>query len=64
MKTIFSILQNNGILVLQKRRMAAVLELCCSKGSIVRSDIEMALSVFQPTVTLLLRELELIKIRK
>lgn len=41
--------------------MAAVLELCCSKGSIVRSNVEMALSVFQFTVTLLLRELELIK---
>lgn len=40
------------------------MELCCSKGSIVRSDVEMALSVFQPTVTLLLRELELITIRK
>lgn len=46
MKTIFPVLQNNGILVLQ---MDAALDLCCSKGSIVRSDVEMALGVFQST---------------
>lgn len=33
------------------------LELCRSKGSIVRSDVEMALGVSQSTAILLLREL-------
>lgn len=38
-------------------RMNAVLKLCRSKGSIVRSDIEMELGVSQSTAILLLREL-------
>lgn len=37
--------------------MNAVLELCRRKGSIVRSDVEMALGVSQSTAILLLREL-------
>ena len=38
-------------------RISAVLKLCNSKGSIVRSDVEMALGVSQSTAILLLREL-------
>lgn len=41
----------------KEERMNAVLELCRSKGSIVRSDVEMALGVSQSTAILLLREL-------
>ena len=37
--------------------MNVVLELCHSKGSIVRSDVEMALGVSRSTAILLLREL-------
>ncbi len=37
--------------------MNAVLELCRSKGCIVRSDVEMELGVSQSTAILLLREL-------
>jgi len=37
--------------------MNAVLELCRDKGSVIRSDIEMALGVSQSTAILLLREL-------
>lgn len=37
--------------------MNAVLKLCRSKGSIVRSDIKMELGVPQPTAILLWREL-------
>lgn len=41
----------------KEERMNAILELCRSNGSIVRSDIEMALGVSQSTAILLLREL-------
>ncbi len=41
----------------KEERMNAVLELCRDKGSIIRSDIEMALGVSQSTAILLLREL-------
>lgn len=41
----------------KEERMNAVLELCRSKGSVVRSDVEMALGVSQSTAILLLREL-------
>lgn len=41
----------------REERMNAVLKLCRSKGSIVRSDIEMELGVSQSTAILLLREL-------
>lgn len=41
----------------KEERIRVVLELCRSKGSIVRSDIERVLSVFQSTAILLLREL-------
>ena len=41
----------------KEERISAVLELCRSKGSIVRSDVEMALGVSQSTAILLLREL-------
>ncbi len=41
----------------KEERMNAVLELCRSKGSIVRSDVEMELDVSQATAILLLREL-------
>lgn len=37
--------------------MDAALELCRSKDSIVRSDVEMLFGVFQSTATFLLREL-------
>lgn len=41
----------------KEERSNAVLELCRSKGSIVRRDVEMALGVSQSTAILLLREL-------
>ncbi len=41
----------------KEERMNAVLELCQNKGSINRSDVEMALGVSQSTAILLLREL-------
>ena len=41
----------------KEERMNAVLELCRDKGSVIRSDIEMALGVSQSTAILLLREL-------
>ena len=41
----------------KEERINAVLKLCRSKGSIVRSDIEMELGVSQSTAILLLREL-------
>ncbi len=41
----------------KEERMNAVLELCRSKGSIVRGDVEMVLGVSQSTAILLLREL-------
>lgn len=41
----------------KEERINAVLELCRSKGAIVRSDVEMALGVSQSTAILLLREL-------
>lgn len=41
----------------KEERISVVLELCRSKGSIVRSDVEMALGVSQSTAILLLREL-------
>lgn len=41
----------------KEERINAVLKLCRSKGSIVRSDVEMALGVSQSTAILLLREL-------
>ena len=41
----------------KEERINAVLKLCRSKGSIVRSDIEMGLGVSQSTAILLLREL-------
>ena len=41
----------------KKERINIVLELCRSKGSIVRSDVEMVLGVSQSTAILLLREL-------
>lgn len=41
----------------KEERISAVLKLCNSKGSIVRSDVEMALGVSQSTAILLLREL-------
>lgn len=41
----------------KEERINAILELCHSKGGIVRSDIEMALGVSQSTAILLLREL-------
>ena len=41
----------------KEERISAVLKLCNSKGSIVRSDVEMALGVSQSTTILLLREL-------
>lgn len=41
----------------KEERINAVLELCRSKGSIVRSDVETALGVSQSTAILLLREL-------
>lgn len=41
----------------REERMNAVLKLCRSKGSIVRSDIEIELGVSQSTAILLLREL-------
>lgn len=41
----------------KEERMNAVLELCHRKGSIVRSDVEMALGLSQSTAILLLREL-------
>lgn len=40
----------------KEERMNAVLELCRSKGSIVRSDVEKALGVSQSTAILLSRE--------
>ncbi len=41
----------------KEERISAVLELCRSKGSIVRSDVEIVLGVSQSTAILLLREL-------
>jgi len=41
----------------KQERVNTILELCRSKGSIVRSDVEMALGVSQSTAILLLREL-------
>lgn len=41
----------------KEERINTVLDLCRSKGSIVRSDVEMALGVSQSTAILLLREL-------
>lgn len=41
----------------KEERINAVLELCRSKGAIVRSDVEMALGISQSTAILLLREL-------
>ena len=41
----------------KEERINAVLELCRSKGSIIRSDVESALGVSQSTAILLLREL-------
>ena len=41
----------------KEERINTVLELCRSKGFIVRSDVEMALGVSQSTAILLLREL-------
>ena len=41
----------------KEERITAVLELCRSKGYIVRSDVETALGVSQSTAILLLREL-------
>ena len=41
----------------KEERINAVLKLCRSKGSIVRSDVEMTLGVSQSTAILLLREL-------
>ncbi len=41
----------------KEERINAVLELCRDKGSVIRSDIEMALGVSQSTAILLLREL-------
>ena len=41
----------------KEERINAVLELCQSKGSVVRSDAETALGVSQSTAILLLREL-------
>ncbi len=41
----------------KEERINAVLELCRSKGAIVRRDVEMALGVSQSTAILLLREL-------
>lgn len=41
----------------KEERIHVVLELCRKKGSIVRSDVEMALGVSQSTAILLLREL-------
>ncbi|MDE7186370.1 MAG: putative DNA binding domain-containing protein [Lachnospiraceae bacterium] len=41
----------------KEERMNAVLELCRDKGSVIRSDIEIALGVSQSTAILLLREL-------
>lgn len=41
----------------KEERVRTVLDLCRSKGSIVRSDVEMALGVSQSTAILLLREL-------
>lgn len=41
----------------KEERISTVLNLCHSKGSIVRSDVEMALGVSQSTAILLLREL-------
>ena len=41
----------------KEERIRTVLDLCRSKGSIVRSDVEMALGVSQSTAILLLREL-------
>lgn len=41
----------------KEERISKVLDLCHSKGSIVRTDVEMALGVSQSTAILLLREL-------
>lgn len=41
----------------KEKRIHTVLELCRSKGSIVRSDVEIALGISQSTAILLLREL-------
>lgn len=41
----------------KEERISTVLDLCHSKGSIVRTDVEMALGVSQSTAILLLREL-------
>lgn len=41
----------------KEERISTVLDLCRSKGSIVRSDVEIALGVSQSTAILLLREL-------
>lgn len=41
----------------KEERISTVLDLCRSKGSIVRSDVETALGVSQSTAILLLREL-------
>ena len=41
----------------KEERISTVLDLCRNKGSIVRSDVEMALGVSQSTAILLLREL-------
>ena len=41
----------------KEERISVVLDLCRSKGSIVRSDVEIALGVSQSTAILLLREL-------
>jgi ATP-dependent DNA helicase RecG len=54
-----NILRTGGTTSMTKKeeRINAVLKLCRSKGSIVRSDIEMGLGVSQSTAILLLREL-------
>lgn len=41
----------------KEERMNVILELCRSKGAIVRSDVETALGISQSTAILLLREL-------
>ena len=54
-----NILRTGGVTSATKKeaRMNTVLELCRSKGFIVRSDVEMELGVSQSTAILLLREL-------
>ncbi len=49
--------ESSAKLTKKQERLQKVLELCRSKGSIVRTDVEMALNISQSTAILLLRDL-------